>query len=109
MARYIQHPITNKLIPTDEYVRPKETGSAAVFGDLQSFVSPVDGTIITDRKQLREHNLRNNVVSADEFSPEHYARKKRERDDFFEGRRSREETYKRKVEIYDNIIRAERG
>jgi len=109
MARYIQHPITYKLIPADEYVRPKEAGTAAVHGDIQSFVSPVDGSVITDRKQLREHNRKNNVVSADEFSPEHYAKKKQERDDFFQGRRSREETFNRKQEIYNNMIRAERN
>ena len=64
--RWIQHPITNKLVPANEYVRPKEAGHY-VHGDIQAFVSPVDGTVISDRKKLRDHNIRNNVVHADDM------------------------------------------
>ena len=106
--RYIQHPITFKLIPADEYERPKERGHF-VQGDVQSFVSPVDGSVITDRKQLREHNRKNDVVSADEFSPEFYARKQKERDRTYTGERTRQETFERKREIYQTITDAERA
>ena len=34
-----------------------------VMGDLPDFVSPVDGSIVSGRAGLREHNLRNNVVN----------------------------------------------
>jgi len=36
--------------------------SYAIHGDIDAFKSVVDGSVISDRKQLREHNLRNNVV-----------------------------------------------
>lgn len=96
------------MIPADEYERPKEPGHF-VRGDIQSFVSPVDGSVITDRKQLREHNKRNGVVSADEFSQDFFDRKQKERDRTFTGERTRQETFERKREIYQNITDAERA
>ncbi len=56
--RWRQDRITGKLIPTDEAAARRDAG-AAVHGDITPFVSPVDGTVISDRKQLREHNKRN--------------------------------------------------
>ena len=37
--------------------------ATAVMGDLPDFVSPVDGSIVSGRASLREHDLRNNVVN----------------------------------------------
>ena len=107
MPRWIQDPITYKLIPADEYVRPKEAGHF-IHGDFQPFVSPVDGSVISDRKQLAEHNKRNNVVNTSEFSPEFMARKKKERDRIMKGEHTKAETFARKQELYDAITRAER-
>jgi hypothetical protein len=95
-----------EFIPVDEAARRLET-SAAVFNDITSFVSPVDGSVISDRKQLREHNKRNNVVNADEFTPEHYAAKAKERERFYNGEYTPKEQFARKQEIYDIIQRAE--
>ena len=39
------------------------TRSTAILPDLPDFVSPVDGSIVSGRAGLREHNLRNNVVN----------------------------------------------
>ena len=103
--RYIQHPITHKLIPAEEYERPREAGHF-IHADVTSFVSPVDGSVITDRKQLREHNKRNNVVSADEFSKEHYESKAKERAN---RGNTREEVFARKQAIYNEIIKQERA
>lgn len=38
--------------------------------DIEPFKSPVDGTIVTGRRSLREHNLRNNVTNAADFKGE---------------------------------------
>ncbi len=54
--------------------------AAYVQGDIESFVSPVDGSVITDRKQLRDHNKRNGVTNCADYSDEFFAGKKRERD-----------------------------
>ena len=107
MPRWRQDSKTGKMIPIDEAARRSSAG-VAIHGDITSFVSPVDGSVITDRKQLAEHNKRNNVVSADEFTPEFYARKAQERADFYNGKHSRQESLKRKQEIYENMMRAER-
>lgn len=109
MSRWIQSlEPPYKLVERDKYVRPKEA-THSIFGDLSSFVSPVDGSVITDRNQLREHNKRNNVVNSSEFSPEFYAEKAKERADFYQGKHSSGESLKRKQEIYENWIGAERN
>lgn len=107
MPRWRQCRETGKFIPIDDAART-QAASANIHGDIEPFRSPVDGSIISDRKQLREHNKRNNVVSTDEFSPEFYAKKAEERERFFKGERSREETLARKQELYEVLTRAER-
>jgi hypothetical protein len=88
---------------------PRVSSGAFIGGDIESFVSPIDGSVISDRKQLREHNKKHNVVNAAEFTPEFYAGKAKERADFYEGRTSRAETQERKEAIYETMIRAENG
>lgn len=46
-----------------------------VFGKFDAFVSPVDGSVIRGKRELQEHNKRNNVVSmADGYSDEQIKR-----------------------------------
>ena len=108
MARWRQDRITGEMVPIDGAAVARDARTA-IHGDIQSFVSPVDGSVITDRAQLREHNKRNSVVNAGEFTTEFYARKAKERADFYQGKHSRGETLKRKQEIYENMMRAERN
>ena len=109
MARWRQDKQTGEMIPIDSSAKRADAQrTAAVHGDVDSFVSPVDGSVISDRRQLREHNKRNNVVSADEFSPEFYERKAKERANFYQSKHNRQETLVRKQEIYGTWIRAER-
>ena len=61
---WIQDPVTGKLIPKDEYYGDNRTAHS-VHGDIEPFVSTVDGTVIRSRKDLREHNARNGVVTAE--------------------------------------------
>jgi hypothetical protein len=65
---WIQHPITGKLIPRDEYVRPRLNGSAAVHGDVEAFVSIVDGQLIDDRGKLRRHNEKHGCTNSQDYS-----------------------------------------
>jgi len=104
--RWRQDKVTGEFIPVDKSARKYD--GHAIHGTFDPFVSMVDGTEIATNKQLREHNKRNNVVQADEFSPEFYARKAQERADFYEGNHSRQESLKRKQEIYETMTRAER-
>jgi hypothetical protein len=94
-----------EFIPVDEAARKVST---AIHGDIVSFVSPVDGSVISDRKQLREHNERNNVVNSSEFDQGFLDRKRKERDRLYTGQHTTAEKFERKQEIYNNIMRLER-
>lgn len=82
--RYIQHPITLKLVPAEEYVRPSSK-LPEVQRDLKPFRSHVDGSMITSRSGLREHNRRNNVVHAEEFDFV-WKKAQKERDAYYSGK-----------------------
>ena len=111
MPRYKQ--IFDKETQTSEFIEigrsEQNLPGAAIHGDIQAFVSPVDGTIISDRKQLREHNTRNGVVNSAEFSQGWLDKKARERQDFFDGKLSKEEHRARKEDLNERINRAEQG
>jgi len=76
---------------------------------FESFVSPVDGSVVRNHRELQDHNKRNGVVLSNEFTPEFYERKRKEREQVFSGERSREEVFRARQEIYESIVRAERN
>ncbi len=81
MARFIQDPITHKLIPADEY---QSRGSANDAGyhiqkSLDAFISPIDKTVISDRAQLRNHNKKHGVTNTADYGPDWFPRKNKER------------------------------
>ena len=111
MARYRQ--VWDEETQTSTFVevgtsRPTHH-AAAIQGDIESFVSPVDGSVITDRAQLREHNKRNNVVNYHEFDTSTQNVRREERERLHSGEHTPQETMARKREIYEVFNRAERG
>jgi len=76
--RYIQDSATGELIPADQY-HQRDNASAAVHGDIEAFVSPIDGSVIDDRAKLRAHNKRHNVADNRAWGPDWYDRKAKER------------------------------
>ena len=96
-----------EMVPRDERASRHDAG-AAVHGDIQSFVSPVDGSVISDRRQLREHNKRNNVVNQAEFDGETMNKKRKEREDLHQGIRKPAQIRADRMEIYETITRLER-
>lgn len=51
-----------------DYIPTRAEAQAHTFiPDIAPFRSPVDGSIITGRASLREHNLRNGVVQTEEL------------------------------------------
>ena len=105
--QYVDEEGKSHFIPIDG-AAAKQSGHA-VHGDIDSFVSPIDGTVITDRKQYREHMERHGVVPAAEFTPEFYAEKAKERERIYRGERTTAEAFKNKQMIYEIYTRAERG
>lgn len=79
MARYIQDPKTGKLILAHLYRRASEP-SLYIHGDIESFVSPIDGSTISDRAQLRKHNEKHGVTDSRDYGPEWFGRKEKERE-----------------------------
>ena len=78
MTRYVQDPKTLKLVPAKKY--RLEEAQHALWGEIEPFVSSVDGTVIDSRRKLREHNIRHGVVSQAELGNEgEAARKEREK------------------------------
>ena len=60
--------VDGKLLPEAEaraiqaQARPKSPGLTVIPDIAESFVSPVDGSTLTSRAAVREHNIRNSVV-----------------------------------------------
>jgi len=50
-----------KLVPKSEAFDQNSEPAFHVMGDIQPFRSPIDGTVITSRSQLREHEQRHGV------------------------------------------------
>lgn len=111
MARWVQRWNEelgkSEFIPRDEAAARRDS-SAAIHGPIEAFVSPVDGSVISDRKQLREHNKRNGVVNFDEFGTDHWDNKRKERDRLYTGDRTKEQIRADRMQINEIINHHER-
>lgn len=58
--RWIQDPVTHKLIPESEWNGPSTSAAAYVTPDIQPYRSQITGEMITSRSQHREHLRRHN-------------------------------------------------
>lgn len=98
MARrtWVQDPDTGKLIPKEKYRRGKDY-QHYVQGDVEAFVSPIDGSVIDDRGKLRRHNARHGVTDSRDYSQEFLqsTRERRHREQERDGRVDRIETIRR--------------
>jgi hypothetical protein len=75
---WVHHPITGKMVPKADFTREK-VSFAAIHGDIEAFVSPVDGSIISDRTHLRDHNRRHEVTNVADYGPDWFARRGKEK------------------------------
>lgn len=62
--RWIQDPVTFKLIPADEYYTPSESKGPYIQDDVKPYQSMIDGRMIEGKKAHREHLKRNNCIEA---------------------------------------------
>lgn len=100
----------SEFVPIDEAAAKRDHSEhAAIHGPMAPFVSPIDGTVIHGRKSYREHCERHGVVPAAEFSPEYLAGKRKERDDFYQGKISKKERLERRQNIYEIWTERERN
>lgn len=85
MARFIQCPKTHKLIPANEYHRDEGQKGPLICADIEPVLSPIDGSVITTREQLRQHNKRHGVTDSRDYSASWFEKKKNERDRVLRG------------------------
>lgn len=60
--RYIQDPITYKLIPAEEYYSSGDINAPMVMGDIQPYQSMATGEMITSRSRHREHLKQHGLI-----------------------------------------------
>lgn len=94
---FVQDPVTRKFVEK-QYYRPV---LHYVQGDVQPFISPVDGSIVNSKSGLRNHNAKNNVVNYEEFGDAHFEKKQKERDDFYQGKTGGKERLNDIVRAYN--------
>ena len=92
-----------EFIPVDEAAARHD--GHFVRGDIEAFQSPIDGSIIRSRKALEDHCRKHGVVQSQEFTPEFYEKKARERNKPL----TTAEKFARKQEIWEVWNRVEAG
>jgi len=107
IQKYDKETDTSTFVPADEAARQSDM-SAVVRGDIEPFVSPIDGSIISGTKQMRDHYKHHDVVPTAEFSPEFLEKKRKEREKFYKGERTTKEIWQARAEINETINRLER-
>lgn len=80
--RYRYNPATKEMELVNEPI-PRDRG-ILICPDIAPFKSIVDGTAITGRRALREHNKRNDVTFTEDFRGD-WERKRKERDSMYSG------------------------
>ncbi len=100
MPGWIQDPVTRQLIPREEY-RQRGKQVHYIQPDIEPFVSPVDGKLISSHTQLREHNKVHNVTNTREYGDGYFERKEKERIEEFKGN-----TRSAKKSRIDSLVRA---
>ena len=85
---YVLDPETKKLVPKDEYYAKKAFHNLQTFtiNEIRSFVSPIDGTIIDSPGKLKAHNKKHGVTNIQDYGPEYFERKAKERDRILSGK-----------------------
>ena len=108
MPRYVQKVNPDGTSRFVEVGKPDTAKQHYVHGDIEAFVSPIDRTVISDRKQYREHCEKHGVVPAQEFSAEHYKQAAEKRARFFQGQHSKQERVARRQQMYNIAMDLER-
>lgn len=85
MARttYIKCQVTGEFVEKTAAHRNLREQHASAF---TPFKSPIDGKIVGDRKQLRDHNKRHGVTDMRDYSQSHFDKAQKLRHDTINGR-----------------------
>lgn len=83
MTTYKHDPDTGEFLPLAEWEEKhgKEARRSTVRGlgsDIEAFVSPIDGLVVSGRAALREHNKKHNVTNIADYSPGYFEKRGKE-------------------------------
>lgn len=79
-GRYIQDPVTHRMVPVAEYdFHDDDCSAPSVLRPIDPFVSPVDGSVISDRSHLRAHNKRHGVTNVRDYGEGWFERRGKEK------------------------------
>ena len=87
MARYIQCRKTGKMLPAAEFYAMEDAlkGRGKTSTEFTEFVSPIDKTIISDRRQLAAHNKKHGVTDMRDYTQSHFDKAHKRRSDVMTG------------------------
>lgn len=100
---YIQ--LNGVLVPKDQFKGHNErplSGAQNILPDIEPFVSPIDGKLITSRSVLRAHNKEHAVTNFADFSPEFRAKRTAEREARAHGQDK--QATKERIEIIKQVM-----
>ncbi len=86
---YVHDPETGKMVLKSR--RCQGANAPVVHGDVDDFISPIDGSLIDDRGKLRRHNKKHGVTDMRDYSEDFIQKRgqRRVRDEQQELTRSR--------------------
>jgi hypothetical protein len=72
---------TQKLVPKEEYYQQQnqDPDHPSILKPIEEFVSPIDGSVISDRTHLREHNKRHGVTDMRDYGVDYFKRRGKEK------------------------------
>ena len=86
---FIYDPVLKKMVPKGA---KRDNGCRLyIHADVEPFQSVVDGTVVTGRTALREHNKRNDVTQVDKGVEQDWARNQKARDNFYNTKEAKED------------------
>jgi hypothetical protein len=76
---FVQDSKTGKLVPRGTLEPTPRVNAPSVMKPLQDFKSPIDGSIISSRAQLKRHNEKHGVTNSADYSKGYIEKKANER------------------------------
>ncbi len=81
MPRYKLDKELGEFIPIaewDEKFGKEIRRSAMIMKDIESFISPIDGTVISSRPKLEAHNKKHGVTNIKDYAVGHFEKRGKE-------------------------------
>jgi len=85
-----------KLVKKEDYTPPDDS-RVYIHGDIESFVSPITKELISDRRQLREHNREHGVTNSADYSEDFLKKRSLARNNEMTGNNPRAQAERREM------------